>query len=123
MKTEKRILLEDVLGDARREATLRAGRRILRRRRWKRAAARSFAVLAVAGLASLALHQRRPAPVVAQSGPAESGSSAVRVEYLTDDELLALFPDTPVGLIQTADGRKLLIFPRPGDEEKFITHL
>jgi hypothetical protein len=60
---------------------------------------------------------------MAQSGPAEPGSPPVRVQYLTDDELLALFPDTPVGLIKTADGRKRLIFPRPGDEEKFITHL
>jgi len=42
---------------------------------------------------------------------------------MTDDELLALFPDTPVGLIQTADSRKRLIFPQPGDEEKFITKL
>lgn len=123
MKTEKRILLDDLLGDARREATLLAGRKILRRRRWKRAAARSSAVLAVAALAALALHQPRPVPGVAQSSPAPSASPAVRVHYMTDDELLALFPDTPVGLIQTADGRKRLIFPRPGDEEKFITHL
>jgi ferric-dicitrate binding protein FerR (iron transport regulator) len=123
VKPEKRILLEDVLGDARREVTLRAGGRILRRRRWQRAAARSLAVLAAAALAALAIHQKRPQPVVAQSGPAESGSSAVRVQYLTDDELLALFPNTPVGLITTADGRKRLIFPHPGDEEKYITHL
>ena len=123
MKTEKRILLDDLLSDARREATLLAGRRILRRRRWKRAAARSFAVLAVAALAALAFHHPRPVPAVAQSSPAPSASPAVRVQYMTDDELLALFPDTPVGLIQTADGRKRLIFPRPGDEEKFINHL
>ena len=123
MKTEKRILLDDVLGEARREATLLAGRRILRRRRWKRAAARFSALLAVVGLAALTLHQPRPVPEVAQSSPAPSASPAVRVQYMTDDELLALFPDTPVGLIQTADGRKRLIFPRPGDEEKFITKL
>ena len=64
-----------------------------------------------------------PAPVVAQSTPAESASPAARVQYLTDDELLALFPNTPVGLIRTADGRKRLVFLHPGDEEKFITHL
>ena len=123
MKPEKRILLDDLLGDARREAVLLAGRRILRRRRWKRAAARSFAVLAVAVLAALALHQQRPIPEVAQSRPAQSAPPAVRVQNLTDDELLALFPGTPVGLIRTADGREHLIFPRPGDEEKFITKL
>ena len=123
MKPEKRFLLDDVLVDARRESTLRAGGRILRRRRWKRAAARSFAVLAVAVLAAVAIYQRRPVVVVAQPDPAKSGPPLVRVEYLTDDELLALFPDTPVGLITTSDGRKRLIFPRPGDEEKFITRL
>jgi ferric-dicitrate binding protein FerR (iron transport regulator) len=123
VKAEKRFLLDDVLGDARREGTLQAGRKILRRRRWRRAAARTFGILAVAALAVLAIHQKRPVPVVAQSGPAQSGPPLVRVEYLTDDELLALFPDTPVGLITTSDGRKQLIFPHPGDEEKFITRL
>ncbi len=112
-----------MLGDARREGTLLAGRKILRHRRWKRAAARTFGVLAVAALAGLAIYQRRPTAVVAHSNPAKSGPPPVRVEYLTDDELLALFPGTPVGLIKTPDGRKRLIFPRPGDEEKFITRL
>jgi len=123
VKAEKRFLLDDVLGDARREGTLLAGRKILRRRRWKRAAGRSFGFLAVAALAALAMHQLRPVAERAQSGSAKSGPPPVRVEYLTDDELLALFPDTPVGLIKTSDGRKQLIFPRPGDEQKFITRL
>ena len=123
MKTEKRILLEDVLGDARREATLLAGGRILRRRRWKRAATRFSAALAAVVLAAVAIHQKRLNPIVAQSVPAVPASPTVRVESLTDDELLALFPNTPVGLITTADGRKRLIFPHPGDEEKYITHL
>jgi hypothetical protein len=118
MKPEKQNLFDDVLGQARREATLRAGGEILRRRRFKRAAARSLAVLAVAALAVVAMHQKHPAPVVAKSSP-----PPVRVQYLTDEELLALFPNTPVGLIKTADGRKKLIFPRPGDEEKFIVRL
>jgi len=123
VKSEKRILLDDVLGDARREATLLAGGEILRRRRFERAAARSLAVLAVIVLAAVAIHQKRPAPVLAKSNSAKPGPQPMRVEYLTDDELLALFPNTPVGLIKTADGRKRLIFPRPGDEEKFITRL
>jgi len=42
---------------------------------------------------------------------------------LTDDELLALFPNTPVGLATLPDGKKLLIFPRPGDEKRFVTRL
>jgi hypothetical protein len=123
VKTEKRILLEDVLGDARREATLLVGGRILRRRRWKRAATRFSAVLAAAVLASVAIHQKRLNPIVAQSVPAMPASPTARVESLTDDELLALFPNTPVALISMADGRKRLVFLHPGDEEKFITRL
>ena len=123
MKPEKRILLDDVIGHGRREAILLAGGKILRWRRVKRAAARSLAILAVAVLAAVAIHQKRPVPVVAQSDAAKPGLQPIRVQYLTDDELLALFPNTPVGLIKTADGRTRLIFPRPGDEEKFITRL
>jgi hypothetical protein len=37
--------------------------------------------------------------------------------------LLALFPDTPVGLITLENGKKRLIFPRPGDQERFVKHL
>jgi len=118
MKPEKQNLVDDVLGQARRDATMLAGKEILRRRRFKRAAVRSLAVLAVAVLAVVATHQKRRVPVVAKSSP-----TPARVQYLTDEELLALFPNTPVGLIKTADGRKRLIFPRPGDEEKFIVRL
>jgi hypothetical protein len=42
---------------------------------------------------------------------------------LSDEELLALFPDTPVGLATMADGKKRLVFPRPEDEAKFVSHL
>lgn len=123
MKTEKRILLEDVLGDARREATLLAGGRILRRRRWKRAVTRFSAVLAAMVLAAVAIHQKRLNPIVAQSVPLAPASPTIRVESLTDDELLALFPNTPVALISMADGTERLVFLHPGDEEKFITRL
>jgi hypothetical protein len=34
-----------------------------------------------------------------------------------------LFPNTPVGLASLPDGKKRLIFPRPGDEQRFITKL
>jgi len=37
--------------------------------------------------------------------------------------LLALFPDTPVALATLSDGSKRLIFPRPGDDQKFVTRL
>jgi hypothetical protein len=41
------------------------------------------------------------------------------VNYLSDDQLLALFPNIPVG-VATVGGKKVLIFPRPGDNERFV---
>ncbi len=127
MRPEKRFLLDDVLnapaGQARREATLQAAEKIMRRRRAVRFAARSLAALAVAVLAALAVHQKSAAP---QEARAPAPGTAARQEHqqiLTDDQLLALFPNVPVGLIKTPDGKKRLIFPRPGDEAKYIVHL
>jgi hypothetical protein len=123
MKPEKRHLIHDLLDEqreARREAALLAGGRILRRRRWRRAAARSFAAVALLAGALLCLQRQVPnrtstvTAVPPRTAPAQS---------LTDAELLALFPDTPVGLVTLEDGRKRLVFPRPGDEARFVRHL
>jgi hypothetical protein len=59
----------------------------------------------------------------ARGRSAHPGPQPAQVQYLTDDQLLAYFPNTPIGLIKTANGRKSLIFPHPGDEEKFIIRL
>jgi hypothetical protein len=127
MPPEKRILLDDVLGapadDARRAATLLAAGKIMRRRRTIRFAARSAALLAVALFAALAIHQKASAPKMARVLPAKPAPIQEGVQYLTDEQLLSLFPNVPVGLIQTSDGKKRLIFPRPGDEAKYIIHL
>jgi hypothetical protein len=127
MQPEKRNLLDDVLNDpvaeGRREATLWAGGRIMRRRRAVRFAARSLAVLALALLAALTIQKKLSAPKVAIVPPTNPAPSEAQVQYLTDDQLLALFPNTPVGLIKTPGGKKRLIFLRPGDEEKYIIHL
>lgn len=123
MKPEKRHLLHDVLDeqrDIRREATLLAGGRILRRRRWRRAAFRSFAAVTFLALAAFSLQRMTtPRAPVLTAVPAPSDA----LQSLTDAELLALFPDTPVGLATLENGRKRLIFPRPGDEERFIHRL
>jgi hypothetical protein len=124
MKPEKRNLIHDLLDeehDMRREAILVAGGRILRHRRWKRTAMRSAAALAVVAIVaaiSIQEFRARQLPVIVKI----SAPAAVRVHYLTDDELLNLFTNTPVGLA-TVGGKKILIFPRPGDEEHFITRL
>lgn len=121
MKPEKDFLIHDLLEDdlteIHRSATLRAGGRILRHKRWRRAVLRALpVVVAVIVVATFALRTRAPVvhPVVSSVSP----QSAV-VHHLTDDQLLALFPNTPVGLATVA-GHKVLIFPRAADREKFV---
>ena|SRR5437899_388678 len=123
MTPEKRRLIAELLDDeqaARRQTTLATGGRILRRKRWRRVAFRSFAVVALAGLAVMSVRRTPPTDgkVVVSAPPAASQPRA-----LTDEELLALFPDTPVALAKLENGKKRLIFPRPGDEQKFITRM
>ena len=123
MKPEKQHLLHDLLDEQRgnrREATLLAGGRILRRRRWRRAIFQSFAAVSFLALAAFSLQRMTtPRSPVLTTVPAPSDA----VQSLTDAELLALFPDTPVGLATLENGRKRLIFPRPGDEERFVHRL
>jgi hypothetical protein len=123
MKPEKHLLIHDLLEghgqDTRRQATLLAGGRILRRKRWRRVAIRCLAVAAVIAGATFTLQRgivRQPVALTA------APKSAVHVHYLSDDELLGLFPDTPVGWAAVG-AKKRLIFPRPGDEARFITRL
>ena len=63
------------------------------------------------------------APQARVPAPAAPSPSMQQVHRLSDDELLALFPNTPVGLVTLKNGRKQLIFPRPGDEKRFIIRL
>jgi hypothetical protein len=123
MKPEKQHLIHDLLDEqheVRREAVLLAGGRILRRRRWRRVAMRSFAVVAFLGVAALSLQRIvAPKPHILTAVPAPP----VQTQGLTDDELLALFPKTPVGLATLENGKKRLIFPRPGDEQRFVINL
>jgi hypothetical protein len=112
--------------DARRTETLLTGARVLRRRRGERRTTRMLAFVGIIALAALCVQRWtvRQAPVLAEApkGPSSTSASA-QVRYLSDDELLALFPDTPVGLATVQGGKKRLIFPRPGDEARFITRL
>jgi hypothetical protein len=120
VKPEKRQFMQSLLDEqeaARREAILRGGGRILRRRRWRRAAGRGLAGMAVVALTVLSIQKiitPRPRAVTAAVLPRESAGS------LTDAELLAKFPNTPVGLITLKNGEKRLIFPRPGDANRFM---
>jgi hypothetical protein len=124
MKPEKQQLLDELCngsGGHRREETLRAGTVILRRRRWKRAAAQgagaALAVVLGGMLAERTLMQQpvTTAPAIAQAAPP-------KVKYLTDEELLAMFPDTPVGLAKVGDSKRL-IFLNPADEKRYVARM
>jgi hypothetical protein len=131
MSPEHHQLLHDLLEGhddaARRAAVLNAGHRVLRRKRHVRHLTRTLAVAAFAGLAALAVNRMTAlhsptsiaGPRLAATQPARAMS---HVQEISDDELLALFPGTPVGLAKV-NGKQRLIFPRPGDEARFIERL
>jgi len=125
MKPEKDQLIDDLIGgESRREATLLAGAKILRHRRYWRAVYRIFVLVTLAVAAVLVVEQGNRQPMPSQiSTPQTKSSAPIQMLSLTDDELLALFPNTPVGLVTLPNGKKHLIFPRPGDEARFVTHL
>lgn len=124
MKPEKQQLIHDLLDDeGRQEATLMAATRVLRRRRQWRVAWRTFALLMLATATALLVQQKRK-QTLAQVSPANGKpSEPPQVQSLTDEQLLSLFPNTPVGLATLPNGKKLLIFPRPADEAKYVTRL
>ena len=125
MKPEKQDLIRDLLENhSARDATLLAGAQILRRRRHWRTARQGTVVLALVTVASvLALRKESPeAPRLAAA--AVNATPVAQVHEMTDDELLSLFPtNTPVALAPLSDGKKRLIFLRPGDEQRYIKRL
>jgi glucose/arabinose dehydrogenase len=125
MKPEKQQLIHDLLdGENRREITLLAGTKILRRRRHRRVVWRTLAVMALAAATVLFVKQNRQQRTLAQISPPQTKPAApLQAQSLTDEQLLSLFPNTPVGLATLPNGKKLLIFPRPGDAAKFISRL
>jgi hypothetical protein len=84
--------------------------------------ARVFFAVLLLGVATISIQKmstppRHVATAVAVPAPPAQGTS------LTDDELLALFPDTAVGLITLQNGKKMLVFPNSGDEARFVSRL
>lgn len=120
MRPDKQLLIRDLLEGSGDESTrhnaLLAGRRVLRRKRYTRVAGRSLAVLASITLVFLTL---RPKPNRVPAIVTEIPAAPTPVQSLTDEQLLAMFPDVPVGLATIGD-KKVLIFPRPEDQARYI---
>ncbi len=125
MKPEKQQLIHDLLGDdENRGPTLLAGSLILRRRRHWRVGSRVLAFVLLPALAGLWFERTySPKPQIQTPAQAAVPPPPSQPQAYTDEQLLALFPNTPVGLVTLPDGRKRLIFPHPGDEQKFLVHL
>lgn len=126
MKPEKQQLIRDLLGDeSQRETVLAAGGQILRRRRHWRTAQRGLALLLAVTATSLWLVEKNSSRTSFQLSVATAAKppKSVAPRFLTDDELLSLFPNTPVGLITLPDGKKRLVFLHPEDEKRFITRI
>lgn len=121
MKPEKQNLIHDLLdAGSDRETTLTAGNRILRQRRhWRTSRPVALVTLLVTASVFYLTKDASYPRAARTSKPA----TTPQVQALTDDQLLALFPNTPVGLTSLPNGKKRLIFPRPGDEERFIKRL
>lgn len=126
MNREKQQLIHDLFDDeSQRQTVLLAGNRMLRRRRHWRVAGPVLTLLMMAiivGALWLGQKNSSQSPIQA-SVTAAKPSTQTQARSLTDDELLALFPHTPVGLVTLSNGKKLLIFPRPGDERQFISRM
>ena len=125
MKPEKQNLIRDLLAeDSRREETLLAGARILRRRRHWRAVRQGMALAAMAlalTLLWMKQEQRHSAPAqVAKMVP--KSESATQVEALSDDQLLSLFPKTPVGLASLIERKKAPHLPRTSRRRTALHH-
>lgn len=94
-----------------------------RRQRLRRLTRVAATVLVLCALLALALRWSRPpaatpSPVVTRRSPSPKTAEAVR--YLTDEELLALFPGGSCVLAEI-DGRKELVFLDPKLERLYVS--
>jgi hypothetical protein len=128
MRPEKERLIADLFDPGHasaRDAILLESGRILRRKKVRRVTLRIGGAIAVVGLAAMPLLRGPRFENPGKVNVSSTGQVPVQNQpkALTDKELLALFPDTPVALASSENGRKRLIFPRPGDEERFVTKM
>lgn len=72
-----------------------------------------MAILALIVLSAQQVMGPRPQAITPIASREQSGG-------LTDAQLLAMFPKTPIGLITLENGKKRLIFPRHSDAERYL---
>jgi hypothetical protein len=125
MKPEKAQLLHDLaLDESRRDATLLAAAGIFRRRRHWRAARQTLLLPVLTAALALVVEQKHRSVTLARVAPtAAQRAAATPIKELTDEQLLSLFPNTPVGLATLPNGKKLLLFLRPADAAKYTIRL
>ncbi|MGA2246825.1 MAG: hypothetical protein ABSH48_17675 [Verrucomicrobiota bacterium] len=125
MKPEKEQLFDDLAADGgRREATLLAAAHILRCRRHWLVARQTIVLLILVATTALLVETNNHRQTLAQvSRPPSQPVPVPQAQELTDEQLLSLFPNTPVGLATLPNGKKLLLFLRPGDAAKYVTRL
>jgi hypothetical protein len=125
MKPEKQQLIHEVLeGESHSEYTLLTAAKTLRRRRQWRVARQTFTLITFL-IITVCLVERENLPRMALHvlPPETKLQTPTHTHSLTDEELLALFPNTPVALATLPNGKKLLIFPRHADQAKYIRRL
>ena len=124
MNPEKQRLIQDLLPNEgehdRRQATLRAGNTLLRRRRRRNVLFRSVTVLAA--VICIGFSMRSLLPTISSTETVTippTTPTLPQAQSLTDDELLSLFPDAAVALA-TVNGKPKLIFLNPEDEARYV---
>ena len=114
------ILTGDEPSDFRRTSLEHALKSLRRQRRWRTVRAGAAASLTLLLVCLFLFHRPAKAPVrqIVFSPPRPSAVPApptrtAEVKFITDDELLALFPDRPVALIGKPGHQQLVFLDKP----------
>jgi hypothetical protein len=118
-RSDQEQLLKAVIGgeelDALRDASMHSGLQCLRQRRRRRSLARVGLIAVMPALIAIAILWPRPPepdqvspPEVVASVDSTSVETASRVQMISDEELLALFPGRPVALIGKIGNQRLI---------------
>jgi len=119
-KLLREILPGDDIADFER-ASLERGLADLRRQRRRGHLVRAGALAAVVGFISLGIVLKQHNPVRESAAnlqlpPAPAPAVSDHVKFISDDELLALFPGRSVALIGKPGQQRLVFFDKPDDE-------